>query len=101
MVIALNNLIWRNYCQIVQLLWVKILLIKTFVTIRVVTMGVGGGRGPLDPPDFEIISKKRLFFEFRGVKKTNFTTFGSPLEKILKKSPTAPPWKKSYRRPWS
>ena len=50
-------------------------------------MGVGrggrGGQGPL--LDFEISSKKRLFFQFRGVK-TNFTAL-------------APPWKKFWENP--
>jgi len=42
----------------------------------------GGGREPWPPLDFEIISKKRLFFHFEG-QKTSFTTFGPHLEKIL------------------
>ena len=42
----------------------------------------GGASGELwPPPDFEIISKKRLFLQFRGVK-TNFTTFGPPWKKF-------------------
>jgi len=49
-----------------------------------------GGRGGLDPPlEFENISKKRLFFQFQGVK-NKFHRFWPPLEKILGKSPTAP-----------
>jgi len=49
-------------------------------------MGVRrGGNG-----GFEIISKKRLFFQFRGVK-NKFHHFWPPLEKILGKSPTGPP----------
>jgi len=56
-------------------------------------MGVGrGSRGDQAPLGFEVISKKRLFFQFRGVK-TNFTTFGSLLENNLGKSPTTPPGK--------
>ena len=47
----------------------------------------GAGRA-LPSLDFEIISKTRLFFQFRGVK-TKFHHFC--LEKMLGKSPTAPP----------
>jgi len=32
--------------------------------------------------------------------KTFFTTFGLPLREILEKSPSVPPWKKFFRRPW-
>jgi len=59
-----------------------------------------GGQEGLGPLDFEIISKKRLFFQFRGVKAI-FTTFDPPVEKILGKSPTGPPLGKSIRRPCS
>jgi len=55
----------------------------------------GGAKPPLD---FEIISKKRLFFQFRGVK-NKFHHFCLPLEKILGKSPTPPPLEKTFRRP--
>jgi len=59
----------------------------------------GGARGPRSSLDFEIISKKRLFFQFRGAK-SNFTTFGPPLGKKFWENPQlAPPWKKSFRRP--
>jgi len=45
-------------------------------------MGVGTGRqGGLGPLDFEIISNKRLFFQFRGIK-NKFHHFWPPLEKI-------------------
>jgi len=57
--------------------------------------GTGGGAWPL--LDFEIISKKGCFFNFEGLK-PNFTNL-SPPENILRKSPTGPPWKKSFRRP--
>jgi len=61
------------------------------------TMGVGrGGRGGLGPLDFEIISKKRLFFQFREVK-NKFHRFWSPLGKNYPL--LAPPRKKSFRRP--
>jgi len=53
-------------------------------------MGVGReGRGSRTPLDFEIFSKKGCF---------HFTTFNPP-GKILEKSPSAPPRKKSFRRP--
>jgi len=46
-------------------------------------MGIGRGTGgALAPLDFEIISKKRLFFQFRGVQ-NKFHRFCPPLEKIL------------------
>ena len=57
------------------------------------------GRGGLGLPlDFQIISKKSCFFNFEGWK-PNFTTFGSPLEKFLGKSPTAPPLEKLLPTP--
>jgi len=59
--------------------------------------GRAGGRWP--PLDFEIISKKRLFFQFR-VGKNKFHHFWPPLEKIFGKYPTAtPPWKKIFPTP--
>jgi len=57
--------------------------------------GAGGAKSPLD---FEIISKKTLVFQFRGVK-TKFHHFCPPLEKILGKPLLVLPWKKSFRRP--
>ena len=63
---------------------------------HVSTMDVGrGGRAPLD---FEIIRKKRLFFQFRGVK-TKFHHFWAPPGKVFGKIPHWP-WKNSFRRPW-
>ena len=56
------------------------------------------GRGRPCPLDFEIICKKRLFFQFRGVK-NKFHHFWHPLEKILGKSPTAPPLEKILPTP--
>jgi len=46
--------------------------------------------GGLDPLDFKISSKKRLFSSFEW-EKTNVITFGPPPWKILEKSPTVPP----------
>jgi len=43
-------------------------------------MGVGRGEGKA-PLDFEIFSKKSYFFSFEW-EKTNFTTFGPPIEKF-------------------
>jgi len=58
----------------------------------------GGTGGALAPLDFEIISKNKLFFQFRGVK-TKFHHFWPP-GKIFGKIPYwHPPWKKSFRRP--
>jgi len=69
--------------------------------IQVTIMGVGRGvRGALTTLDFEIISKKKLFFDFEG-QKPKFTNFGPPLEKNWENPLLAPPWKKSFRRPWS
>ena len=59
----------------------------------------GEGRGGLPPLDFESISKKRLFFQFRGVK-NKFHHFWPPPGKILGKSPTGSPLEKSLRRLW-
>jgi len=45
-------------------------------------MGVrNGGQGGLAPLNFEIISKKRLFFQFRGVK-NKFHHFWPPWKKF-------------------
>jgi len=52
----------------------------------------GGAGGDLAPLDFEIISKKMLFFQFRGVK-TKFHHFCPPLETIFGISPTGLPGK--------
>ena len=62
-----------------------------FVTLKSKQMMhlMGVGRGARPPLEFEIISKKRLFFQFPGVK-NKFHRFG-PLEKILGKPPSAPP----------
>jgi len=63
-------------------------------------MGVGReGQGwALASLDFETISKKRLFFQFRGVK-NKFYRFWLPPGKNFGKIPYWPPWKKSFRRP--
>ena len=64
-------------------------------------MGVGsGGRGAFSPLDFEIISIKRLFFQFRKVK-NKFHHFWPIPGKNFGKIPYWPPWKKSFRRPCS
>jgi len=66
-------------------------------------MGVGRGeqRGAFPPLDFEIISKKRLFFQFRRVK----TKFHSPLlpppGKNFGKIPYWPPLEKILPTPMS
>jgi len=46
------------------------------------------------------ISPKKVVISVSSGKKTNFTTFGSP-RKFLKKCLSGPPWKKSFRRPWT
>ena len=57
-----------------------------FSSVEICTLRHGRRKGGLGPPlNFEIISQKRLFFQFQGVK-TNFTTF-------------APPWKKFWENP--
>ena len=53
----------------------------------------GEGRRCLAPLDFEIISKKILFFQFRGIKNKFHHHFWPPLEKSLGKSATGPPGK--------
>ena len=68
----------------------------TVINTLPVCMGVGkGGQG--GPLDFEIISKERLFFQFRGVK-TKFHHFWPPW-KNFGKIPYYYPWKKSFRHP--
>ena len=54
-------------------------------------MGVGrrGQREAKTPLDFEMISKKLLFLQFRG-EKVNFTTFG-PRWKTFCENPLLPP----------
>jgi len=59
-------------------------------------MGVGkGGLGP--PWILKLLAKKVIFSISRG--KKQMSPLLAPLEEILGKSPTAPPWKKSFRRP--
>ena len=58
--------------------------------------GGQGGQGP--PWILKSLAKKGCFFQFRGVN-NKFHRFWTPLEKFLGKSPTVPPWKKSFRRP--
>jgi len=65
------------------------------------TMGIGRGgqRGAFPPLNFEIISKKRLFFQFQGVK-NKFHQFWPPWKKFWENPLLPPPSKKSFRRPW-
>jgi len=65
-------------------------------------MGIGRGdrRGLGVPLEFEIISKKRLFFQFRGVE-TKFHHFCPPRKKFWENPLLATPWKKSLQRPLS
>jgi len=66
-----------------------------------ITMGVGrGGSGGLDPHWILTFSAKKGCFSSFEWEEINFTTFGPP-RNILEKSPTATPWKKSFRRPWA
>ena len=52
---------------------------------------------PSPPWILKIIAKKRCVLDFEW-EKTNFITFGPPLEKYWK-NPLVTPWKKSFRRP--
>jgi len=64
----------------------------------VLAMGVGrGGRGWLDPQDFEIFSKNCCFHSFEW-EKLNFITFGPPMEKFRQKT-LVPPLKKFFPTP--
>jgi len=63
------------------------------------SMGIGRrGRGAF-PPGFYNFSKKSFFLSFEWVK-TNFTTFG-PVQERFWENLLVPPWKKSFRRPWT
>jgi len=53
-----------------------------------------GGQGASAPLDFEIICKKRLFFQFRGVK-NKFHRFWPPPGKNVGKIPYCPPPRKN------
>jgi len=48
--------------------------------------------GRLAPLDFEIFSKKGCFLSFER-QKSNFTTFGPPLEELRKNPLVVPYWK--------
>jgi len=63
---------------------------RTFPTHK--HMGVGRGPGILN------FQQKMLFSLYRVVK-TKFHHFWSPVEKLLEKSTSGPPWKNSFRRP--
>jgi len=47
--------------------------------------------------EFEKFSKKVVFLVSGG--KNQISSFLSPLEKLLEKSTSGPPWKNSFRRP--
>jgi len=65
----------------------------------VLGIGVGGGgRGALDPWILKIITKKRLFFQFRGVK-NNFTIFGPSWKKFCENPLLPPPLEKILPTP--
>jgi len=76
----------------------KCLLLHTPLSESITHQPWASEGGALASLDFEIISKKRLFFQFRGVK-NKFHHIWPPLEKNLGKIPYCPPWKKSFRRP--
>jgi len=57
--------------------------------------GRGGGKAPW----ILKLLQKKLFFQFRWVK-NKFHHFWPRPEKRFGKIPTAPPWKKTFRRPW-
>ena len=59
----------------------------------------GGARGPWPPWILKLLPKKGCFPISRGEKQ--ISPLLAPLELFLRKSPLAPPWKKSFRRPWS
>ena len=63
--------------------------------LRSALTGVGrGGRGePWPPLHFEIISKKRLVFQFRGVKKQISPLLAPPGKNFGKIPYCSPPWK--------
>ena len=70
--------------------------------LKLETMGVGrgGGRGGALPFwILKLLAKKVVFSISRGKNQIS-PCVPPPLEKILGKSPTGPPWKKSFRRPW-
>jgi len=63
-------------------------------------MGVGRGAGGIWlPHGFRKCQKKEVVFLLSSGKKQNSPLLASP-GKILKKSPGAPTWKKSFRRAW-
>jgi len=65
-------------------------------------MGVGReGQGvALVLPWILKISAKNVVFLISSGKKKQISPLLLPLEKFLEKSPSAHPWKKSFRRPW-
>ena len=61
--------------------------------------GVGREGQGASPPWILKLLQKKLFFQFRWVK-NKFHHFWPRPEKRFGKIPTAPPWKKTFRRPW-
>jgi len=57
----------------------------------------GGEGGAKTPWILKLLAKKVVFPISRG--KNQISPLLVPPEKILGKSPTGPPWKKSFRRP--
>jgi len=55
-------------------------------------------RGAKTPWILKILAKKVVFLISRA--KTQISSLLPPPENILEKSPSAPPWKKSFWRPW-
>jgi len=61
-------------------------------------MGVGReGRGAFPPWTLKVLEKKVVFLVFSGKKQIS-PLLASP-GKNFEKSPSGPPWKKSFRRP--
>jgi len=62
-------------------------------------MGIGRGAGGPSPPGYWNYEQKKVVFSIaRG--KNQISPLLPPPGKNLGKSPTGPPWKKSFRRPW-
>ena len=89
--------------------WTSLFIAMEFLSLRPanfssnrnVAMGVGRGAhgGTKTPPGFWNYEQKKVVFSISR-EKNKFHHFWPPLEKILGKSPTGPPWKKFFRRPW-
>jgi len=70
--------------------------VNLVITVNLPSASEGGAR----PPGFWKSHQKRLFCLFR-VGKSKFHPFWPPLEKFWKNILVVPPWKKSFRRPWT